>query len=75
MDAGFFIFFPSDAGQNIDFKALDGQNIYFLKTCQPPSPLRMNCLSPNKKDQFQPFTNSTDCRTKQIAMPHGLWPS
>ena len=76
MDAGLFIYYPRDPGQNIYFKVFDGQDIYF-KNCQPaPPPLRINCSSPNKKgDHFQLFPNSTDCNTKHIAMLHGLWPS
>ena len=51
--------------------------IFILKNCQPPTPTpRINCTSPNKKrDQFQPYPNSTDCHTKHIARLHGLWPS
>ena len=75
MDAGLFIYFPRDLGQNIYFKVFDGQDIYFKK--QPaPLPLKFNCSSTNKqRDQFQPLPNSTDCHTKHIAMLHGLWPS
>ena len=48
--------------------------IFILKNCQPPPSI--NRTSPNeKRDQFQPFPNSTDCHTKHIAMFHGLWPS
>ena len=76
MDAGLFIYIPRDPGQNIFyFKVFDGQDIYFKKLPAPP-PLRFNCSSLNKnRDQFQPFPNSTDCHTKHIAMPNGLWPS
>ena len=75
MDAGLFIYFPKDPGQNIYFKVFDGQDIYFKKLPASP-PFRINCSSPNKKrDQFQPFPNSTDCHTKHIAMSRGLWPS
>ena len=71
---GLFIYFPRDAGQNIYLKVFDGQDIYFKKLSAPHPPLRINCSSPNKRrDQFQPFPNSTDCHTKHIAMPHGLW--
>ena len=31
MDAGLFIYFPGDLGQNIYFKVFDGQDIYFKK--------------------------------------------
>ena len=72
MDAGLFIYFPRDPGQNIYFKVLNGQDIHFIKL-PAPTPLRINCSSPNKKrDKFQPFPN---CHTKHIAMPHGLLPS
>ena len=68
MDARLFIYFPRDPGQNIYFKVFVGQD-----NCKPPSPLRINCSSPNKeRDHFQPFPNSTDCPTKHIAMPYGL---
>ena len=32
MDAGLFIYFPRDPGQNIYFKVFDGQDIYCKKT-------------------------------------------
>ena len=49
----------------------NGQDIYFKKL-PPPN----HCTSPSKKrDQFQPFPNNTDCRSKQITMLHGLWSS
>ena len=70
MDAGLFIYFPRDPGQNIYFQVFDGQDIYFKKL--PPNQL---FVPQQKRDQFQPFPNSTDCHTKHIAMPHGLWPS
>ena len=76
MDAGLFIYFPRDPGQNIYFKVFDGQDIYFKKLPAPLLSSRINCTSPNKKkDQFQPFPNSADCHTKHIAMSHGLWPT
>ena len=60
MDAGLFIYFSRDLGQNIYIKVFDGQEL----PASPP-PLRINCSSPNKKrDHFQPFPNSTDCHTK-----------
>ena len=74
IDAGLFINFPRDPGQNIYFKVFDGQDIYLKKTDTPP-PLQNQLFVPKKWDQFQPFHNSTDCHTKHIAMPHGLWPS
>ena len=37
MDAGLFIYFPRDLGQNIYIKVFDGQDINF-KNCQPPPP-------------------------------------
>ena len=44
------IYFPRDPGQLIYFKGFDGQDVYFLKNCQPPPPpFRINCSSPNKK--------------------------
>ena len=58
MDAGLFIYFPRDPGQNIIyFKVFDGQDIFFKKTTPPPPPpLGINCSSTNnKRDQFQPF--------------------
>ena len=76
MDAGLFINSPRDPGQNIYFKVFDGQDIYLKKNLTAPPPFRINSSSPYKKwDQFQLFHNSTDCHTKHIAMPHGLWPS
>ena len=66
MDAGLFIYFPRDPGQNIYFKVFDGQDIYFKESTARPL---------TKRDQFQPFPNSTDCHTKHIAMLHGLRPS
>ena len=36
MDAGLFIYFPRDPGQNIYFKVFDGQDIYFKKLPAPP---------------------------------------
>ena len=36
MDAGLFIYFPRDPGQNIYFKVFDGPDIYFLKIARPP---------------------------------------
>ena len=75
MDAGLFIYFSKDPGHNIYFKVFDGQDFYFKKLPAPPPP-RINFTSPSqKKDQLQPFPHSTDCRTKHIAMLHGLWPS
>ena len=74
MDAGLFIYFPRDPGQNIYLKVFDGPNIYFKKTASPPPPSESTFRPLTKKDQFQPFPNSTECHTKHIAMPHGLWP-
>ena len=75
MDAGLFINFPRDPGQNIYFGVFDGQDIYLKKLpAPPPSPPRINFSSPyKKKGQVQPFPNCTDCHNKHIAMPHGLW--
>ena len=76
MDAGLFIYFPRDPGQNIYFNVFDGQDIYFKKTASPTQSLSESTVRPlTKRDQFQPFPNSTDCHTKHIAMLHGLWPS
>ena len=36
MDAGLFIYFPRDPGQNIYFKVFDGQDIYIKKLLPPP---------------------------------------
>ena len=74
MDAGLFIYFPGDPGHNINFKVFDGQDIYFKKTASPPPPESSLRPLTKKRDQFQPFPNSTDCHTKHIAMLHGLWP-
>ena len=63
MDAGLFIYFPRDPGHNIYFKVLTEST---ESTVRPLT---------KKRDQFQPFPNSTDCHTKHIAMIHGLWPS
>ena len=39
MDAGLFIFFPSDPGQNIFFKVFDARiPVFILKNGQPHSP-------------------------------------
>ena len=67
MNAGLFIYFPRDPGQNIYFKVFDNQDIYFKKTAAPT--LGINCSSPNKtRDQFQPFPNSTYCHTNHIGL-------
>ena len=72
MNAGLFIYFPRDPGQNIYFKVFDGQDIHFKKL---PAPLSESTVRPlTKRDQFQPFPNGTDRHTKHLAMPHGLWP-
>ena len=63
MDAGLFIYFPRDPGHNIYFKVLTEST---ESTVRPLT---------KKRDQFQPFPNSTDCHTNHIAMVHGLWPS
>ena len=75
MDAGLFIYFPRDPGQNIYFKVFDGQDIYLKNLPAPPPPSESTVRPLIKRDQFQPFPNSTDCHTKNKAMPHGLWPS
>ena len=79
MDAGLFIYFPRDPGHSIYFKVFVDNKIYILKNCQPPppGPRPESTVRPltKKRDQFQPFPNSTDCHTKNIAMLHGLWPS
>ena len=36
MDAGLFIYFPRDPGQNIYYQLFDGQDIYFKKLPPPP---------------------------------------
>ena len=74
MDAGLFIYFSRDPGHNIYFKVFDGQDIDFKK---PPAPPPQSTVRPltKRKEQFQPFPNSTDCHTNHIAMLHGLWPS
>ena len=63
MDAGFFIYFPKEPDHNIYSKVLTES------TDSTVRPLT------KKRDQFQPFPNSTDCHTKHIAMIHGLRPS
>ena len=75
MDAGLFIYFPRDPGQNIYFKVFNGQDIYFEKLPAPLPSESSVCPLTKKKDQFQSFPNSTDCHTKHIGMPHGHWPS
>ena len=76
MDAGLFIYFPRDLGQNIYFKVFDGQYYLFLKNASPPPPPKLTVRPLTKKrEQVQPFPNSTDCHTKHIAMLYGLWPS
>ena len=72
MDEGLFIYFPRDPGQNIYFKVFDGQDIYFKKLPASPPPNQLY-FPYQKRAQFQPFPNSTDCYTKHIAMIHGLW--
>ena len=55
-------------------RCLTAKIFILKKTASPPPPI--NCTSPIKKrDQFQPFPNSTDCHTKHIAVLHGLWPT
>ena len=76
MDAGLFIYFPKDPGQNMYFKVFDGQDIYLKKLPAPPPPPSESTVRPLKKrDHFQPFPYSTDCHTKHIAILHRLWPS
>ena len=48
IDAGLFIYFPRDLGQNIYFKVFDGQDIYF-KNCQPPRPSESTVCPLTKK--------------------------
>ena len=38
MDAGLFIYFPRDPGQNIYFEVFDGQDVYLKKPGRPPPP-------------------------------------
>ena len=47
MDAGLFIYFPKNPGQNTYFKVFDGQDIRFQKLPPPPPPI--NFSSPKKK--------------------------
>ena len=51
--------------------------IFILKKLAVHTPFWESTVRPlnKKRDQFQPFPNSTDCHTKDISMPHGLWPS
>ena len=88
MNAGLFIYFHRDPGQNIYFKVFDqgpiywyigpwfdGQDIYFKKLpAPPPSESTVRPLT-KKKDKFQPFPNSTDCHTKHISHALRVWPS
>ena len=46
MDAGLFIYFPRNPGQNIYFKVFDGQDIYFKKL---PPPLSESTVRPLTK--------------------------
>ena len=64
------IFLGQQARQNIYFKVFDDQDIYFKKLPAPPPQSTVRPLT--KRDQFQPFTNRTDCYTKHITMPNGL---
>ena len=49
MDAGLFIYFPRDPGNNIYF-LLDGQDIYFKKQpASPPPPPESTVRPPTKK--------------------------
>ena len=73
MDARLFTYFPMDPGQDIYLRCLTAR-IFILKNCQPPSS-QLTVRPLKKRDQFQPFPNSTECHTKYLAMPHGLWPS
>ena len=41
----------------------------------PPPPQNQLFVPYQKREQIQPFPNSTDFHTKHIAMIHGLWPS
>ena len=75
MDAVLFIYFPREPDQNIYFHVFDGKDIYFKKLPDTPPPESIVRPLTKKRDQFQPFPNSTDCHTKHIAMPHGLWPN
>ena len=43
--------------------------IFILKISPPPNQLYVPL---QKRDQFQPFPNSTDCHTKHIATGFGL---
>ena len=55
MDAGLFIYFPRNPGQNIYFKVFDGQDIYFKKLPIPPLPSPESTVRPltkKKGDQF-----------------------
>ena len=70
MDAGLFIYFLRDLGQNIYIKVFDGQDIY-LPDHRPH--LRINCSSLNKKGTS--FNHSPIVPTAILNIAHGLWPS
>ena len=69
--------------QDYLFILLGTQAIIFILRCPrrprycqpPPSPQNQLYVPLQKRDQCQPFPNSTDCQTKHIAMLHGFWPS
>ena len=77
MDAGLFIYFPRDLGQNIYIRVFDGQDICFKKlpAHSPPPPSESTVRPLTKKGTVSTIPNSTDCQTKHKEMPHGLWPS
>ena len=76
MDAGLFKNFLGTQAIILILRCFTAK-IFIFKNCQPPPPLPESTVRPltKKRDQFQPFPNSTDCHTKHIAMPHGVWPS
>ena len=49
MDAGLFIYFHRDPGQNIYFKVFDGHDIYFKKLLAPPPPTSESTVRPLTK--------------------------
>ena len=76
MNAGLFLFIFLGTQARIFILRCLTTRIFNLKKLPAPPPLSESTVRPlTKRDQFQPFPNSTDCHTKHIAMPHRLWPS
>ena len=64
MDAGLFIYFPRDLGQNIYIKVFDGQDIYF-KNCPPPPPLNKHLVPKKKKKKLKNYPKKLNAKYKK----------